>query len=608
VKNGPCRGAGLDAPDAPRPVPSDIDGLHTAPAVPRLPLALVLLLAAPAFAQAPRVTAVSPAPETVGAPRGGDLLVQFNEALDPSTVTAASFRVLGRWTGPVAGTLALEGGDRRIRFTPAAPLFVGDLVLVQLARTITDAGGTPMRRGFAWSFWAEAAPSTLDFGEDYRLSLRRAGEGNVVVYGAHGGDLDGDGDSDLITSQEAANDARVLRNDGKGGFDDFTIHPIPGASVPSPLEGADFDHDGDLDIAIGNTQNGFVSVLLGDGGARSGFASTTNYPTAGTTTRSVALGDFDGDGHDDLVAASRSGGVLSFLRGRGDGTFDAAQSFAGSGTSETALATTDANHDGLLDLFVGDNGGGVSVCLGDGDGGFACGPESGGGQPWMIAAGDINGDGHADVAVASSFANGVEVLYGDGAGGFLSTTFLHRGSFTIAIDLGDLDGDGDLDVVSSNYGSSNYAVFENVEGAPTFAFTLDAPGAGSCMTLHDRDGDGRLDMTGIDEVADLALFFSSSLPLVASEPGASDGALALAPAANPFRGQTTLRLRVPAAGPVRLRVFNVLGREVAVLLDGHMEAGRHEVTLDGSRLPSGTYLARLEAGGAVHTQRVMLVR
>ncbi|HLT46366.1 MAG TPA: FG-GAP-like repeat-containing protein [Rubricoccaceae bacterium] len=574
--------------------------------MPRLPLALVLLLAAPALAQAPRVTAVSPAPETVGAPRDGDLVVQFDAPLDPATVTDASFRVLGRWTGPVAGTLTLEDGDRRVRFTPAAPLFVGDLVLVQLARTITDAGGTPLEHGYAWQFWAEAAPSTLDFSEDYRLSLRQLGEGNVIVYGAHGGDLDGDGDSDLITSQEDANDARVLLNDGEGTYDGFTVHPIPGASVPSPLEGADFDHDGDLDIAIASIANGTVAVLLGDGAG--GFESITTYPTAGANGRSVALGDFDGDGHDDIVTASRQDGVLSFLRGHGDGTFDAAVGFAGSGSNETALATADANHDGILDLFVGDNAGGVSVCLGDGDGGFACGPEAGGGLPWMIAAGDINGDGHADVAVASSFANGVEILYGDGAGGFLSTTFLPSGSFNIAIDLGDLDGDGDLDVVSSNYGTADYSVFENVDGAPTFAFTLDAIQAGSCMTLHDRDGDGRLDMTGIDERADYALFFSSPPPPVASEPGAGGGTLSLAPAENPVRGLAHLRLHVPAPAEARLRVFDALGREVAVLLDGAVPAGARTVTWDARGLPAGRYLARLEAGGEVVTAPLVIVR
>ena len=96
-----------------------------------LVLALVLL-AVPAWAQAPRVTAVTPTAEAVNAPRDGDLLVQFDEALDPTTVTDATFRVHGRWTGVVPGTLSLEDGDQRIRFTPDAPIGAGDLVLAQV--------------------------------------------------------------------------------------------------------------------------------------------------------------------------------------------------------------------------------------------------------------------------------------------------------------------------------------------------------------------------------------------------------------------------------------------------------------------------------------------
>ena len=570
--------------------------------------ALALLLALPAGAQAPRVTSVSPLPETVGAARDGALVVQFDEALDPATVTAASFRVLGRWTGPVAGTLTLEDDDRRIRFVPAAPLAVGDLVLVQLARTISDAGGAPMAHGYAWQFWTAAGPSTLDYSEDYRLALRREGEGPIVVYGAHGGDLDGDGASDLVTSQEISGDARVLLNDGSGGYDAFTVHPLPDADFPSPLEGADFDHDGDLDLAIGNTRNDKVSILLGDG--QGGFASVVSYPTAGSSTRSVALGDFDGDGHDDVVTASRTGGVLSFLRGRGDGTLDPPQTFDGSGTSETALATTDANGDGLLDLFVGDNAGGVSVCLGDGDGGFACGPEAGlpNGGPWMIAAGDLDGDGHVGVAVASSSVNGVEVLYGDGAGGFADTSFLPAGTFPIAIDLGDLDGDGDLDVISSNFVGNDYTLYENDGGTLVFSRSLPAVQAGSCMTLHDRDGDGRLDLTGIDERADLALLFASPPPPVATEPGAEGGDLALVATENPFRGQTALRVRAPAAEALRLVVLDALGREVAVLLDEAVSAGERTVTWDARGLPAGRYLARLVGGGETVTASLTLLR
>jgi uncharacterized delta-60 repeat protein len=97
-------------------------------------------------------------------------------------------------------------------------------------------------------------------------------------------------------------------------------------------------------------------------------------------------------------------------------------------------------------------------------------------------------------------------------------------------------------------------------------------------------------------------------PAGASAGGGVPAALALhAAQPNPFTAETVLGYDLPAAGRVRLALYDVLGREVAVLVDGEREAGRHAATLDGLALPSGAYVVRLEAGGAVLTQRLTRV-
>ena len=98
---------------------------------------------------------------------------------------------------------------------------------------------------------------------------------------------------------------------------------------------------------------------------------------------------------------------------------------------------------------------------------------------------------------------------------------------------------------------------------------------------------------------------------VASEPapGVPDRFALSAPYPNPFHGTATVGFAVPEASDVRLVVYDVLGREVAVLLDGPVAAAHHEVALDGSGLPSGTYLVRMTTeGGFAQTQRVTVVR
>ena len=98
---------------------------------------------------------------------------------------------------------------------------------------------------------------------------------------------------------------------------------------------------------------------------------------------------------------------------------------------------------------------------------------------------------------------------------------------------------------------------------------------------------------------------------VASEPapGVPDRFALAQPYPNPFRHTATVGFAVPVASDVRLVVYDVLGREVTVLLDGPVAAAHHEVALDGSGWPSGTYLVRMATGGGfTQTQRATVVR
>jgi hypothetical protein len=92
-------------------------------------------------------------------------------------------------------------------------------------------------------------------------------------------------------------------------------------------------------------------------------------------------------------------------------------------------------------------------------------------------------------------------------------------------------------------------------------------------------------------------------------PSSAPSAFALRGAApNPFRSITELEYDVPETAPVKIAVYDLLGRQVATLLDRTEKAGTHRVQFDGSGLASGVYLVRLVADGAVHTQRISLVR
>jgi hypothetical protein len=96
--------------------------------------------------------------------------------------------------------------------------------------------------------------------------------------------------------------------------------------------------------------------------------------------------------------------------------------------------------------------------------------------------------------------------------------------------------------------------------------------------------------------------------LTATDPGSRED-FSLAPNyPNPFASTTRLVFSVPAAGPVRLTVLDVLGRTVAVLVDGIVGGGRNEVLLEAGDLAAGTYFCRLESGGRTTTRAIQLVR
>lgn len=495
-------------------------------------VACVVLVVFPAVAQAPQIVSADPAANSVDALPAGSIRITFSTNLAPATVNAANVQVFGRWSGVSTGTLTVEGGNT-IRFDPTGPFACGEQVTVFVGTGVTSAAGAPVPATLTHAFWTASAPSDWGFTLTQTLNVRLPGEGNIITYGAYAGDLDNDGYPDLSLPNEATSDVRVFMNDGSGGFLPFTIHSMPGGSVPSPIEGADLNGDGWTDFVTANIGNGSIGVFINDG--TGGLLPSVLYSVNSSQPRGLALLDANSDGNVDALTANRSTGNLSLLLGTGTGTFLPAQTFQGNVSNETSLATGDANGDGITDFFVGGYGSqNVALWLGDGAGGFTFSDSvPSNGRPWMLMSGDVDGDGNVDCVAATSNTGDAVVIRTDGNGNLLPAQSYNAGSFSIAIDLGDLDGDGDLDMIASNYSSANYHVFPNLGngtfGAPT---VLPATGAGSCALVVDIDGDGDAELIGIDEISDVVFVWQT--PQLDVQPCSPMACLALDGVASPF--------------------------------------------------------------------------
>ena len=224
------------------------------------------------------------------------------------------------------------------------------------------------------------------------------------------------------------------------------LQPIGAGHRPESVVSGDFNGDGHLDLAVANSEDNTVSVLLGNGDGT--FAPQVTY-AVGSGPSSIVAGDFTGDGHLDLAVATSNNedgsGEVSVLLGNGDGTFAPQVTYA-VGSGPYAIVAGDFTGDGHLDLAVANQyDDTVSVLLGNGDGTFQ--PQvtyAVGSVPYAIVAGDFTGDGHLDLAVAG--AGGVSVLLGNGDGTFAPQVTYAVGSYSTGIVAGDFNGDGHLDL------------------------------------------------------------------------------------------------------------------------------------------------------------------
>jgi hypothetical protein len=427
--------------------------------------------------------------------------------------------------------------------------------------------------------------------------------GNGRVFSIVLGDLDGDDDSDAVIVDYLSH-TKIWLNDGHGNF------TYNGQSFGIPSERGhdaaigDLDEDGDNDIFLINNE-GPNQVLLNDG---NGVFTNSGQQLGSLSDAylSVILSDVDGDNDLDALLASFFHHGELWLND-GNGVF--ANSGQNIGNDEALrMGVDDLDGDNDPDIVLNNFNNYDEIWFNDGSGNFTnSGQTIGDKQSWgHIALSDVDNDGDVD-AFITNYESGISIVWINNGEGTFSELNSYSGNGEF-IAMEDLNNDGNIDAIICGVEKFIKILINDGIGNFIYSGTLGYNGISLFFADVDSDTDTDVSIGYWEGSGGNKIFLNESITGLKDKSLSLSGFKLVQNYPNPFNPATKITYSIPQSSFVSLKVYDILGNEVATLVDEIKPAGEFENEFDGNELKSGIYFSQLIAGNHSETKKMILLK
>ncbi len=514
-----------------------------------------------AWAQ-PTITGTNPSKH--GNTANAGFSITFSEAMNASSINTTNILVHGSFRGLYSGSFSQS--TNTFTFTPDSTIFPNEVITVTVTIGVQNASNIAMSESFVFNYrkrttasdggWAAARTETVhsgfytdevaiaDFDNNGSLDIvaLTPNQDKITIYlnDGNGGfgsgtvktalfgpfdvdaaDLDNDGDVDILVAVAGANNSsslQIYKNNGNGTFADAVNYATPGQRTAREHVAVDMNGDGFLDIVQSNTNDDSLYVFLNSGTGT--FSSVTGFGATGHMG-ALAFADVDSDNDMDIVTTDGTNNVIRFYQNNGNGVLSAGAGY-NVGTTPVDLEFAGFSGSGPDVMVV--NQGSDNTTTWYSPSGIEFGSfntQSVGDEPATIAIGDLDNDNDLDAVVGNNVSQTLSFQIETTSSA--SSDVAHSESYTYSlaptyandVKLADMDGDGDLDIVTANQ-DGTFSVIENYEGGLVTAST---PSNGSLDVAVDSD----ITFT-FDESVNSATITSSTVSVTGSISGLIAGA------------------------------------------------------------------------------------